>query len=49
MIIVLDRVAKALEQFLKGSSASPDQIIAFLGELLCPKLPVKPLRALAFR
>jgi hypothetical protein len=29
--------------------ASPDQIIAFLAELLSPKLPVKPLRALAFR
>src|ERR1019366_5948066 len=30
-------------------AASPDQIIAFLAELLSPKLPVKPLRALAFR
>jgi hypothetical protein len=29
--------------------ASPDQIIAFLAELLSPKLPVNPLRALAFR
>jgi hypothetical protein len=30
-------------------AASPDQIIAFLDQLLSPKLPVKPLRALAFR
>jgi len=27
----------------------PDQIIAFLGQLLSPKLPIKPLRFLAFR
>ena len=30
-------------------AASPAQIIAFLGQLLSPKLPVKPLRALAYR
>src|ERR1035441_4431809 len=30
-------------------AASPAQIIAFLGQLLSPKLPVKPLLALAFR
>ena len=30
-------------------AASPDQIIAFLNQILSPKLPVKPLRALAFR
>jgi len=30
-------------------AASHDQIIAFLNQLLSPKLPVKPLRALAFR
>jgi hypothetical protein len=30
-------------------AASPDQIIAFLDQLLSSKLPVKPLRALAFR
>jgi hypothetical protein len=30
-------------------AASPDQIIEFLGQLLSPKLPVKPLLALAFR
>jgi hypothetical protein len=29
--------------------ASPDQIMAFLDQLLSPKLPVKSLRALAFR
>ena len=31
------------------AAASPDQIIAFLAQLLSPKLPVKPLRSLAFR
>src|SRR5664280_2577239 len=31
------------------AAASPAQIIAFLGQLLSPKLPVKPLLALAFR
>ena len=31
------------------AAASPDQIIAFLGQLLSPKLPTKPLRSLAFR
>src|ERR1039457_4426329 len=30
-------------------AASPAQIIAFLGQLLSPKLPVKPLLALAFQ
>jgi hypothetical protein len=30
-------------------AASPDQIIAFLAQLLSPKLPIKPLRSLAFR
>ena len=30
-------------------AANPDQIIAFLGELLSPKLPIKSLRFLAFR
>ena len=30
-------------------AASPDQIIAFLGLLLSPKLPIKPMRSLAFR
>ena len=30
-------------------AASPEQIIAFLAQLLSPKLPVKPLRSLAFR
>ena len=30
-------------------AASPVQIIAFLNQLLSPKLPVKPLRSLAFR
>ena len=30
-------------------AASPAQIIAFLGQLLSPKIPLKPLRALAFR
>jgi hypothetical protein len=30
-------------------AASPDQIIAFLDQLLSSKLAVKPLRALAFR
>jgi hypothetical protein len=30
-------------------AARPDQIIAFLGQLLSPKLPIKPLRFLAFR
>jgi hypothetical protein len=30
-------------------AARPAQIIAFLGQLLSPKLPVKPLLALAFR
>ena len=30
-------------------AASPDQIIAFLAQLLSPKLPVKPMRSLAFR
>ena len=30
-------------------AASPAQIIAFIGQLLSPKLPVKPLQALAFR
>ena len=30
-------------------AASPDQIIAFLGQLLSPKLPIKSLRFLAFR
>jgi len=30
-------------------AASPAQIIAFLSQLLSPKLPVKPLLALAFR
>jgi hypothetical protein len=30
-------------------AASPAQIIVFLDQLLSPKLPVKPLRALAFR
>jgi hypothetical protein len=30
-------------------AASPDQIIAFLGILLSPKLPIKPMRSLAFR
>ncbi len=29
-------------------AASPDQIIAFLAQLLSPKLPVKPLLSLAF-
>ena len=31
------------------AAASPDQIIDFLAELLSPKLPIKPLRSLAFR
>jgi hypothetical protein len=31
------------------AAASPHQIIAFLAQLLSPKLPVKPLRSLAFR
>jgi Transposase DDE domain len=31
------------------AAASPDQIIAFLTQLLSPKLPVKPLLSLAFR
>ena len=31
------------------AAASPDQIIAFLAELLSPKLPIKPLRSLAVR
>jgi hypothetical protein len=30
-------------------AATPDQIIAFLGQLLSPKLPIKSLRFLAFR
>ena len=30
-------------------AASPAQIIAFLDQLLSPKLPVKPLLALAFQ
>ena len=30
-------------------AANPAQIIAFLGQLLSPKLPVKPLRSLALR
>ena len=30
-------------------AASPDQIIAFLAQLLSPKVPVKPLLSLAFR
>jgi hypothetical protein len=30
-------------------AASPDQIIAFLDQLLSPKLPIKPLLSLAFR
>jgi hypothetical protein len=30
-------------------AATPDQIIAFLGQLLSPKLPVKAMRSLAFR
>ena len=30
-------------------AASPAQVIAFLGQLLSPELPVKPLLALAFR
>jgi hypothetical protein len=30
-------------------AASPDQIIVFLAQLLSPKLPIKPLRSLAFR
>jgi hypothetical protein len=30
------------------AAASPDQIIAFLAQLLSPKLPVKPLLSLAF-
>ena len=30
-------------------AASPDQIIVFLNQLLSPKIPVKPLLALAFR
>jgi hypothetical protein len=30
-------------------AANPAQIIAFLGQLLSPKLPVKPLRFLALR
>ena len=31
------------------AAASPNQIIAFLGQLLSPKLPIKSLRFLAFR
>ena len=31
------------------AAASPDQIIVFLDQLLSPKLPLKPMRALAFR
>jgi hypothetical protein len=31
------------------AAASLDQIIAFLAQLLSPKLPVKPLLSLAFR
>jgi hypothetical protein len=30
-------------------AATPDQIIAFLGQLLSPQLPIKSLRFLAFR
>ena len=30
-------------------AANPDQIIAFLGQLLSPKLSIKSLRFLAFR
>jgi hypothetical protein len=30
------------------AAATPDQTIAFLDQLLSPKLPVKPLLALAF-
>jgi hypothetical protein len=30
------------------AAASPDKIIAFLAQLLSPKLPVKPLLSLAF-
>jgi hypothetical protein len=31
------------------AAANPDQIIAFLAQLLSPKLPVKPLRSLGLR
>jgi Transposase DDE domain len=31
------------------AAASPDQIIAFLAQLLSPKMPIKPLLSLAFR